>query len=91
MSHIVLIGRWCNIIVLKVHAPSEEKSDDLTDSFYVELQHLFYHFPKYHAKIIFGDFNEKVGRENIFKLTIGNESLHQDSNDKGVRIVKIAT
>ena len=77
MSHIVLIGRWCNIIVLKGHAPSEEKSDDLTDSFYVELQHFFYHFPKYHAKIIFGDFNEKVGRENIFKLTIGNESLHQ--------------
>jgi len=32
-----------------------------------------------------------VGRENIFKPTIGNESLHQDSNDNGVRIVKFAT
>jgi len=32
-----------------------------------------------------------VGRENIFKLTIGNESLHQDSNYNGVRIVKFAT
>jgi len=32
-----------------------------------------------------------VGRENIFKLTIGNESLHQDSNDNGVRIVNFAT
>ena len=30
-------------------------------------------------------------RENIFKLTIGNESLHQDSNDNGVRIVNFAT
>ena len=29
VSHIVLRGRWCNIIVLNVHAPSEEKSDDL--------------------------------------------------------------
>ena len=29
--------------------------------------------------------------ENIFKPTIGNESLHQDSNDNGVRIVKFAT
>ena len=27
MSYIVLRGRWCNIIVLNVHAPSEEKSD----------------------------------------------------------------
>jgi len=27
----------------------------------------------------------------IFKQTIGNESLHQDSNDNGVRIVNFAT
>jgi hypothetical protein len=32
-----------------------------------------------------------VGRENIFKATIGTESLHQDSNDNGVRIVNFAT
>ena len=42
-------------------------------------------------KILLGDFNVKVGRENILKLTINNESLHQDSNDKVVRIVKFAT
>ena len=29
--------------------------------------------------------------DNIFKQTIGNESLHQDSNDNGVRIVNYAT
>ena len=33
MSYIVLRGRWNNIIVLNVHAPSEEKSDSLKDSF----------------------------------------------------------
>jgi hypothetical protein len=38
-------------------------------------------------KIILGEFNAKVGRENIFKPTIGNESLHQNSNDNGVRTV----
>src|SRR5215469_12313116 len=41
-------------------------------------------------KILLGDFNAKVGRENIFKPTIGNESLHKDSNDNGVRIVNFA-
>ena len=28
MSYIVLRGRWCNIIILIAHAPSEEKCDD---------------------------------------------------------------
>ena len=32
-----------------------------------------------------------MGRENIFKPTIGQESLHKDSNDNGVRIVNFTT
>jgi len=42
-------------------------------------------------KILLGDFNAKEGRENIFKTTIGNASLHQDSNDNVVRVVNFAT
>jgi len=41
-------------------------------------------------KILFGDINAKVGKENIFKLIIGNERLHQDSNENGVRIINFA-
>jgi len=32
-----------------------------------------------------------LGTKNIFKLIIGNDSLLQDSNDNGVRIVNFAT
>ena len=42
-------------------------------------------------KIILRDFIAKVRRENIFKPTIGNESVHQDSNDNGVKTVNFAT
>jgi hypothetical protein len=54
-------------------------------------QFFFYHFLKYHMKILLEDFNAKVGREGVFKPTNGNESLLQDSNDNGVRIVKFDT
>ena len=74
-----------------MHAPSEEKNDDSKDGFYEELEQVFDNFPMYHIKIILGDFNAKVGRENISKPTIRNESLHQDNNDNGVRIVNFAT
>jgi hypothetical protein len=87
----VLSGRWCNIIVLNVHASTEEESDDSKDSFYEELEEVFDHFPKYNMKILLGDFNAKLGREDTFKPTIGNESLHEDGNYNGVRVVNFAT
>ena len=47
----------------------------------------------YHMKILLGDFNAKVGRENIFQPTIGTESVHPESNDNGrpIRLVNFAT
>jgi hypothetical protein len=53
--------------------------------------HFFHQFPRYDIKIILCDLNAKVGRENIFKPTIGNESLHEISNGSGVRVVNFAT
>jgi hypothetical protein len=42
-------------------------------------------------QISLGEFNAKVGRENILKPTIGNESLNEIINDNGVRVVNCAT
>jgi len=86
-----LRGRWRNIIFVNVHAPSKEKIDESKVSFYEELEQVFDNFPKYHMKNLLADFNAKVGRMNIFKPTIGQESLHQDSNDNGVRLVNFVT
>jgi hypothetical protein len=91
MSYILLRGRWCLIIVLNVHASTEDKTDDVKDSFYEESELVFDKFPKYHMKIMSGEFNAKVGREDIFKPTTGNESLHEIINDNGVRLVNFAT
>jgi hypothetical protein len=41
--------------------------------------------------ILLGYFNATMGREKFFTTRIGNASLHQDSNDIGVRIVNFAT
>jgi hypothetical protein len=91
MSCIILRGRWCHIIVLNVHAPTEDKTEDVKDSFCEESERVFDKFPKYHMKILLGDSNAKIGREDIFKPTIGNESLHEISNDNGVILVNFVT
>jgi hypothetical protein len=46
MSYIILRGRWCHIIVLNVHTSSEDKIDDVKDSFYEELKHVINKFLK---------------------------------------------
>jgi exonuclease III len=74
-----------------VHAPCEDTSDDVKDNFYEELGRVFDQFPRYDMKILLGDFNAKVGREDVFKPTIGNEISHEISNDNGVRVVNFAT
>jgi hypothetical protein len=81
----------CNIFVLNARASTEGKSYDSKDSFYEELVHVFHHFPKYRMKILCGNFNANMGGEGIFKPTVGNESLCQNNNDNGVRIVNFAT
>jgi hypothetical protein len=48
MSHVILRGSWCHITVLNVHAPREDKIEDVKDSFYEELGRVFdiiYKFP----------------------------------------------
>jgi hypothetical protein len=91
MSYITLKGRWFDIVVLNVHAPTEDKDDDIKDSFYNEIKQVFDQFPRYHMKSLMRDFNAKVWMEDIFKPVIGNESLHEVSNDNGVRVVNSET
>jgi hypothetical protein len=54
------------------------------------VNHIFEKLPKYHMKIVFEEFDAEVGRDDIFRQTIGNESLHEISNDNGVRVVEFA-
>jgi hypothetical protein len=60
-------------MVLNVYAPAKDKIEYMKDSFYDEVEQVFHKFP---VKILLEDFNAKVGREDMFKPTIGNESLH---------------
>jgi hypothetical protein len=66
-----------------VHTPTEDERDE-------DMKCVFDHFPKCHAKILLEDTNAKVGGEEIYKQTIRNESLHEISNDSGLRAVNFA-
>jgi hypothetical protein len=54
-----------------VHSPCEDKGDDVKDSFSEELGRVFHQFPRYDMKMFLGDFNAKVGMEDIVKPQSG--------------------
>jgi hypothetical protein len=63
----------------------------ITQSLSDELEQVFNHFPNYYMIIILGDCTEKLGREDIFRPTMGNERLYQDTNNNNVIIVNFTT
>jgi hypothetical protein len=50
-------------LIFRSHKCTEDKDNDKKDSFYEELEQVFDQFPRYHMKILIGDFNVKGGRE----------------------------
>jgi hypothetical protein len=79
------------LLLFEMRAPTAGKSDDSRNSFHEVLRQVFDYFYPYDINTMLGYFIAKLKIEIIFKPTIGNESLHQGSNDNGVRIVKSTT
>lgn len=83
-------GKFFNISLINAHAPTEEKDDEVKELFYERLQLAYNNAPPRDIKIILGDFNAKVGQEETYRPAIGLHSLHELSNDNGVRLIDFA-
>jgi len=60
------------------------------ESFYEELDRLYESTKMSHPKVILRDFNAKIGKKEIYRPTIGKESLHILSNDNENRFITFA-
>ena len=58
-----LKGKFHNITVINVHAPTEEKTEEEKDKFYDDLQRTFERVLKHDVVMILGDLNAKTGKE----------------------------
>jgi hypothetical protein len=62
----------------------------LKNIFYEDLERIFDSLPNNCIKMVAGDFNAQVSKENFLRPTIGQESWHLHSNDNGLRLVSFA-
>lgn len=90
LSLVRLRGRFYNISILSVHAPTENKTNDEKESFYAKLDDILNSIPQNDAVVLMGDFNAQVGRNLSSDRFIGRYSLHAETNDNGQRLANFA-
>ncbi|OXU28510.1 hypothetical protein TSAR_016700 [Trichomalopsis sarcophagae] len=66
------------------------KEEEAKDLYYEILEQVIDQFASYDTRIVLGDFNAKIGREEMFRPTIGKKSLHEANNDNGIRVINFA-
>ena len=91
MCSLRLRAKFFNITVFCVYAPTEEAEDEEKDVFYTKLEEEINKVQRHDVKMILGDLNAKIGREEVYRHVIGKESLHKDSNDNGLRLIDFAS
>jgi len=80
--------KFQNSSLINVHAPTEEKEDLEKEAFYQKVEEVYDSCPSNDIKIVWGDWNAKVGREEIYQGIIGKHSMHINTNNNGQRFLQ---
>jgi len=75
--------------VIQCYAPTNDSEDEVKDQFYNRLQSVIDKFPERDVTILMGDFNAKIGSDNIgYEEVMGQHGLGI-MNDNGERLADL--
>jgi endonuclease/exonuclease/phosphatase family metal-dependent hydrolase len=83
-------GKFRNYSIINAHAPTGDKDDEEKDKFYLELETVYSHWPRHDIKMVLGDFNAKVGKEESNYPYAGRSGLHEECNRNAYKLVQFA-
>jgi hypothetical protein len=86
---LILKGKFYNIILINVHAPTEEKMEEEKDKFYDDQQKVYDRVPK-HDIVMILDLNAKIGEEKAYERVTGKYTLPDASNQNGEMVCNFA-
>ena len=90
ICYLRLRGKYRKISIVNGHAPTEHKDIEIKDKFYGKIEDVLEEIPKYDIKIVLGDLNAKLGKEEIYQDITGGKSLHVESNENGKKLLEFA-
>jgi hypothetical protein len=82
--------KFQNLSFVKVHAATEGKEELEKEAFYQKEEEVYNSCHSSDIKIVLGDWNAKVGIEEIYQGLIGKHSVHLNANNNGQSLVDFA-
>ena len=83
-------GKYNNITLINVYAPTKGHTDEIKEQFYDNLQHLLDKTPKSDTIITLGDVNAQLGKERLYNTITGQHTLHEETNRNGELLCEFA-
>ena len=71
-----------------MYAPTTDSSEEDIETFYEQLEHIIEELPKKDVKIIIGDWNVKVGTDNVGWEQVMGAHGYGERNDRGERLLE---
>ncbi|XP_052080696.1 craniofacial development protein 2-like [Mytilus californianus] len=88
MMWVRLKAKCQNITIIQCYAPTNDAEEDVKECFNEQLQHVWDKIPKRDIKIVMGDMNAKIGKENKDReKTLGKHGLGE-INENGEKLVE---
>jgi endonuclease/exonuclease/phosphatase family metal-dependent hydrolase len=82
--------KFQNISFINVHAATQEKEELEKEAFCQEVERVCDSCPSSVINKVLGEWNAKVGREEIYQGITGRHSMHLNTNDNGQRLADFA-
>jgi exonuclease III len=80
-------GKLFSCSLINVQAPSADKTEDDKEAFYLLLEKTYDACPRNDIKIVLGDMNAQIGKEDVYHPIIWKHSLHNISNVNRQRLI----
>ncbi|XP_008179988.1 craniofacial development protein 2-like [Acyrthosiphon pisum] len=77
------------MVIINVHAPTDDMEEEEKEMFYAALEDTFNQSIE-DIRLVLGDFNAKIGREEVYRSTIGSHIPHTNTNDNGIKLIDFA-
>jgi hypothetical protein len=85
-----LRGKYHNLTLINVHAPTEDKDIRVKEQYYDDLQRVYENTAKHDVVTILGDVNAKTGKEQAYSQASGRHILYDSSNQNGKMVHNFA-